>query len=412
MEEYSVSQFLAHINQTLAYDVGSVAIIGEVSGLQISNQQYVWFSLKDEASIVQCFLFFFEYKRINVAIADGMKVKVEGIAKIFTKSGRFSFTVKNIFLVGEGSLLKKLEELKKKLTAEGIFDEERKRTLPRFPLNVGVLSAKDGAAIKDFLKVLKGRFGGVTIYFKNVKVQGPGAAEDVARGLATFNESYSFLDVIAIIRGGGSFEDLMAFNDETLVRAVYASKIPVISGIGHERDWTLVDFAADARGATPSNAAEILFPSRDELLENLRYSQSQIIFGIKRIFERKQETIKMFLRISQNWFSRINRELEFAAQNIVAGMKKMQTGIIRAIEIIQLKKENILRQESSWLKNIGNKLGHAQSILKAFDPSANLQKGYSILSKNGVVVSSIKQVNKGDDLDITLSDGSVGAVAK
>jgi len=192
MEEYSVSQFLARVNQSLSYDIGAVAIVGEVSGLQISNQQYVWFTLKDEASVVQCFLFFFDYKRINVAIADGMKIKAEGVAKIFTKSGRFSFTVKNISLVGEGSLLKKFEELKKKLTAEGIFDEERKRLLPRFPLNVGVLSAKDGAAIKDFLKVLKGRFGGANIYFKNVKVQGAGAAEDVIRGLATLNASYPF----------------------------------------------------------------------------------------------------------------------------------------------------------------------------------------------------------------------------
>lgn len=261
MRIYSVTEFNKEVN-TLLSDI-TICMEGEVGNFKISQNRFVWFDLKDEKSYVSCFLMAFN---LRVQLEDGMKVQLIGNPGLFTKSGRFHFSVKEIKLVGEGTLKKEYELLKKKLEAEGLFSMERKRQLPRFPERIGVITSSDAAAYTDVMKILKNRWAGLEIYFYPVSVQGQSAIKDIISAFNHFNSHDYKLDAIILTRGGGSMEDLWAFNTEEACRAVFGSKVPVVSAVGHERDITLVDFVADVRASTPSNAAELIAPHKDDVI--------------------------------------------------------------------------------------------------------------------------------------------------
>ncbi|MBQ6409982.1 exodeoxyribonuclease VII large subunit [Candidatus Saccharibacteria bacterium] len=273
MENLTPSEFVAVVNQTLEYAYSSVTIVGEVSEFKVNQGKWVFFNVKDEESSVPCFMTLWS---LSQPIEDGMKVVVRGVPKI-TKWGKFSFTVSKVAPVGEGSLKKAFEMLKKKLADEGIFDVSKKRPLPEEITKIGVISSTQAAGYHDFVKIINARWGGMKVLVAHTQVQGLDAPEQMIRALKYFNE-YTDVQVIALIRGGGSKDDLSCFNDEALVRAVAASKIPVICGIGHEVDESLCDLACDVRASTPSNVAELL--TRDRKTEKIAEKLEMILSKI------------------------------------------------------------------------------------------------------------------------------------
>lgn len=271
--KFSVSDFVAVINQTLEYAYPLVEVEGEVSSFKVNQGKFIFFDLKDEGASVGCFMMLFQ---LRMPIEDGMKVIVTASPKL-TQWGKFSLTVKAIRPSGEGSIKKSFDLLKAKLDKEGLFAPERKRSLPDIPRHIAVISSIQAAGYVDFIKILNDRWGGLRVDVASVTVQGVDAPDQIIRALNYFNTQEELPEVIVIIRGGGSADDLSAFNDEKLVRAIAASRIPTLTGIGHEIDISLADMAADVRAATPSNAAQIIVPDRRDVIRTSRFKVQSLI---------------------------------------------------------------------------------------------------------------------------------------
>ena len=332
--KFSVSEFVDILNQNLEYSYSGVTVVGEVSSFKVNQGKWVFFDLKDDESVLNCFLPVFQ---LRVPLEDGMKIAVSGVPKL-TKWGKFSFTVQNILPVGEGSIKKSFELLKAKLEKEGLFAPERKRPLPDNIETIGVISSPEAAGYADFVKILNERWGGLKVKVAKTQVQGLVAPDQIIKALKYFNEKNS-VQIIAIIRGGGSADDLAVFNDENLVRAISASKIPVITGIGHEVDVSLCDLASDIVGSTPSNVAQIL--SKDKKAETLR-------------LEEKILALRTYI-------------LEKINQKIVENKEEI-SGIY----------DQILMKIDLELNNLKEK----KKILDLVDPEAVLKQGYAILNGN------------------------------
>ena len=311
MQVYSVSDFQAVCNQIMETAFSGVVVEGEVASFKVNQGKFVFFDLKDEQSSVGCFMMKFA---LRFPLEDGMKIRVRAVPKL-TNWGKFSLTVQAIMPVGEGSLKKSFELLKKKLTEEGLFALEKKRPLPEPITKIGVISSTQAAGYADFCKILNERWGGLEVQVAHTQVQGMTAADQIIRALKYFNER-SEVQVIAVIRGGGSADDLAVFNDEALVRAIAASKIPVITGIGHEVDESLCDLAADVVASTPSNAAQMLTRDRREIVANIYDDVKRInnLFNTKadELLRANREEI---VRVGQDIVVRITTvEGEIAAQ--------------------------------------------------------------------------------------------------
>ena len=330
--KFSVSEFLSAVNQTLEYAYSSVIIEGEVSGFKINQGKWVFFDLKDEESSISCFLPVFA---LRMQLEDGMKIIVKGEPKV-TKWGKFSLTVKQMMPVGEGSIKKNFELLKKKLTKEGLFDQSRKRPTPENLSKISVISSPQAAGYADFCKIINARWGGLLILTAHTQVQGMAAADQIVRALKYFNERTE-VDIIAIMRGGGSADDLSVFNDEELVRAIAASRIPVITGIGHEIDESLADMAADIRASTPSNVAEMLTPDKRAVKAQVRRN----IEGLN------TKIVQEITGVERDISGRLNEALRF------------------------------MKQKVSEAKNdISNKI----RIIESYNPEKTLERGYAIIS--------------------------------
>lgn len=288
----SVSDFIAITNQTLEYAYPLVEIEGEVASFKVNQGKFVFFDLKDAGGSVGCFMMLFS---LRVLIEDGMKVVVTATPKL-TQWGKFSLTVKAIRPSGEGSLKKSFELLRAKLDQEGLFAPERKRPLPAVPKHVAVISSPQAAGYADFIKIVGDRWSGLRIDVGAVTVQGADAPDQIIRALKYFNEQEELPEVIVIIRGGGSADDLAAFNDEQLVRAIAASRVPTLTGIGHEVDESLADMAADVRAATPSNAAQLLVPDRQEIIRNARRRVESVFPSMRHAVQRSRERVAQQLR--------------------------------------------------------------------------------------------------------------------
>lgn len=307
--KFSPTEFIAVTNQTLEYAYNSVLIEGEVASFKVNQGKWVFFDIKDAESSVPCFMTLYQ---LRMPLEDGMKVIVRGAPKV-TKWGKFSFTVQMVRPVGEGSLKKAYEALKKKLTNEGLFESERKRKIPADLNRIGVISSTAAAGYADFIKIVNARWGGLKIKVAHTQVQGLDAPDQIIRALKYFNER-SEVQMIAILRGGGSADDLAAFNDEALVRAIAASKIPVITGIGHEVDESLCDLAADVRASTPSNAAEMLTPDKKAILMNNNASimrvRKLILDRIETVWHENSEKMARIARDAKNKIENFNNELK------------------------------------------------------------------------------------------------------
>lgn len=284
---FSVSDFIAVVNQTLEYAYPNIEIEGEVSSFKVNQGKFVFFDIKDDGGSIGCFMTVWQ---LRVSIEDGMKVIVSANPKL-TQWGKFSLTVKSVRPSGEGALKKSFELLKAKLEVEGLFAPERKRQLPTIPQHIAVVSSTGAAGYADFIKILNDRWGGVKVDVANVQVQGTGAPDQIIRAIDYFNQKESLPEVIVVIRGGGSADDLSAFNDELLVRSIAGSRIPTLVGVGHETDESLADLVADVRAATPSNAAQILVPDKFEIIRAVHVQVGSLLPRILQIIDQQKKAI-------------------------------------------------------------------------------------------------------------------------
>ena len=334
----SVSEALAIINQTLEYAFPSIKVVGEVANYKVSGGKWVFFDIKDEESSMKCFM---PAWNLRVAIEDGMKVQV--LAKPRLSKYGFSLNIDNITPVGEGNVKRAFELLRAKLDAEGLFAPERKRLLPDLPSRIGVISSTDAAGYKDFIKILGARFGGMEILVINTAVQGDGASDQIISALKQFNEREEPPEVIAILRGGGSRDDLVAFDDELLVREIASSRTPTIIGVGHEVDVTLADLAADVRASTPSNAAEILVPDKREIIAELSARFGQTLIQTKNKLDNLDEKVSQSHEKLQNIFEQVVEKYEKQLEYLTLTLR-------------QVDPKNVLKRGYFIVRNGGGKV--------------------------------------------------------
>jgi exodeoxyribonuclease VII large subunit len=355
-------EFVALLNQTLEFAYPLITIEGELASFRVSKNRWVYFDLQDDQASVK---FFGTVYNLPGPLEDGLKIRVIGSPRLHPRFG-FSINVASIQPVGQGSIKKAVDLLAAKLQAEGLFEPERKRLLPPIPQTIGLITAANSAAYADFIKILNGRWGGVQVQLADVYVQGAQAPLQLVRAIEYFNELPNLPDVLVITRGGGSAEDLAAFSDERVVRAVAASRIPTLVAIGHEIDVSLAELAADMRASTPTNAAQVVVPSRDEVLSGLA-------------------------AIKKNFNQAIGQQLQSARANN------------------QNNREYLTSQVFLLLKDLQNQLISNRKLFGIFNPEAALKRGYAIISRGGQHISSIRGLKAGQSLDIQLADGTIGA---
>ena len=355
---YSVSDFITISNDIFEKSFPSVLIEGEISSFKVNQNKFVFFDLKDEGSVLGCFMTVWQ---MRFPLEDGMKVVVQAKPKL-TNWGKFSLTIDKIIPKGEGSLKKSFEILKEKLTKEGLFDESRKREIPRNPQKIAVISSVQAAGYADFIKIINERWGGLKIIVAPTQVQGMAASDQIIRAIDFLNSQSELPDVIAIIRGGGSADDLAVFNDEKLVRAVANSRVPIITGIGHEIDQSLCDLAADFAASTPSNVAQILTPNK---FDEMRFLYSKILrtndFILSNIDELKIENYQKIYKIKDLILNNIfeqQREIQakkrilesYNPQNILSKGYALVSGKLVAGEEITI--QTIDKKITAEVKNV------------------------------------------------------------
>ena len=381
----SVGQFLTLVNQTLrTIPTESFAVEGEVADFRVSQGKWVTFDLKDEELDAKLPCFMTTYQ-LGIPVQSGMRVRVSGYAKVFERFGKFSLNVNSVTPVGEGALAKAYAMLKAKLMSEGLFDVGRKRSIPQFPLTIGLITSREAAAYGDFLRILGNRMGGLTIIHANVHVQGQYAADEICQAFAMLNKlpEAERPEVIVLTRGGGSLEELHAFNDERVVRAVFRSAIPVIVGVGHERDETLCDFVADIRASTPSNAAECLCPDRRDLLRHVDH-----------ITERHVDRLEHWLHIQNASIERSRMIFERALLSVGNQFATTATRLSHAFDRFRL---SLL----ATLKHIENQ----EKFLTNVNPTKVLSRGYAIVRSKGKLVRNASELAPGDRLALQLAQG-------
>jgi len=362
---FTVSEFVAVLNQTLEYAYPNTMVTGELANFRVSKGRWVYFDLKDDEATVR---FFGTVYQLPGPLEDGMLLAVSGMPRLHPQYG-FSVNVTSIRPVGEGSIKKAAQLLEAKLAAEGLFDPERKRALPYPPAHIGLITSAESAAYRDFIKVLGARWGGLKISLVDVQVQGEVAPAQIVTAIEQLNAAGDPPDILVVTRGGGSAEDLQAFSTEQVTRAVAASRIPTLVAIGHEVDISLAELAADQRASTPSNAAELLVPDRRAILTGLDAVRQQLERDARGALQSAEADLKL---ISGSLYDFARRAAQNARQNLE----------LRA------------------------------RLLAAYDPSVALQRGYALVRLDGSHVSSGKQVAVGDVLDISLSDAHVTASIK
>lgn len=371
--------------------LNNVYVKGEISNFKLHYTGHMYFTLKDEHSLIKCVMFKSYTPHLSFMPKDGMKVNILGTVSVFERDGVYQIYCKAMKQDGIGSLFEAYEKLKAKLEEEGLFDKEHKKEIPKFPKTIGVLTASTGAVIRDIINVSTRRNPNVHIRLLPVPVQGPTAAMQIVEGIKKMNEE-KLADVIILGRGGGSLEDLWPFNEEIVARAIYESELPIISAVGHETDFSISDFVADLRAPTPSAAAELAVPNIIDVKENIEVLKNRYKVSLKKRIElMKLRYINcMSKRVFKDPLQNINEKRILLDNQI----KEMDNSI-----------SNILSNKKSNFEKIITKLD-------ALSPLKTLIRGYSITEKDGKIVKSIKEVDKGDLIEIKFSDGSRSAEVK
>lgn len=347
---FEVSEAIAVINQSLDYAYPSICVVGEVSQFKVNQGKWVFFDLKDDEGTLSCFM---SLANLRISLEDGMRIMILATPKL-TQWGRFSLTVQQIKPVGEGSLKKAFELLRAKLEKEGLFAPERKRSLPDLPQDIGVISSTDAAGYKDFIKILGARFGGMKITVYHTLVQGLDAPEQIMQGLDHFNELENPPEVICILRGGGSADDLAAFNDEPLVRKIASSRTPVLTGIGHEVDTTLADLAADVRASTPSNAAEILVPNKREVIGGVVEQQRSLLLNFSSKISQKQVAVDYQLESIQQKIERFFDTVQARFDGLNTRLEDLNPELVlkRGYAVVRDEQDRVLRVAPQLGENV------------------------------------------------------------
>ena len=395
LKPVSVSQLNDYIDRVLRSDpiLGNVSVIGEISNLKFHGSGHVYFSLKDSFSTLNCFLDAGYVDDLRDLLEEGSEVICHGYISVFKRGGRYSLNVRDIDPSGEGRLMAEFRKLKEKLQKEGLFDEAHKKPLPAFPQKIAVVTSDTGAAIRDILKILRSKNDYVDVLIYPVLVEGPRAPLEIAHALDDLNENHDDIDLIITGRGGGSIEALWSFNEEIVARSIYNSKIPVISAVGHEIDFTIADFVADRRAETPTAAAEMAVPDTFKLREDLDNAASEM----------RRELLNK-IEISQRHLQSLDPENIGRDLRARAAMETMRC-------------ENIAESMSADIKNrliqLRGRMEAAGQLLKASDPSLILSRGYSIVrTSSGEILRNSDNVSAGEYIDITLSEGNVTAEVK
>lgn len=384
-----------------------VCVKGEISNLKFHSRGHLYFSLKDENSKINAVMFNYQSAGLNFIPKDGMNVEVRGRVNVFVAGGNYQINVTSMREDGIGNLYILFEELKKKLSQEGLFDSNRKKKLPRIPKKVGVITAPTGAAVKDIISTINRRFPLTEIIVYPTLVQGENAPSNIVKMLE--KASNSDVDVIIIGRGGGSIEDLWAFNEEIVARAIYACPKPIVSAVGHEIDFTISDFVADLRAPTPTGAAELVVPNRLEISRYLSDYKSRIISVITKKLSTYEELIKKYKNnyILTNPLSLYEKE-EQKLDNLI---EKLITTIKHRLEIepnkLQNLKERLFNITNRKIENYASKLENIKIKLELLNPENILNKGYSVTLIEGKIVKSIKNIKTNDSITTKLKDGII-----
>jgi len=388
---YTVSRITKYIKNLFEndYNLQDVWILGEISNFKLHSSGHMYFVLKDQESQIKGVMFKGNNLSLRFMPQDGMKVKVRGDINVYERRGEYQLYVKEIVEAGKGELYLAFERLKEKLKAEGLFSEEFKKKLPLIPKNIAVITSPTGAAIRDVLTISLRRFPNLSILVVPSLVQGTLAAQEIAKKIDFLNKHFNNLDFIILSRGGGSLEELWAFNEEILARSIYNSKIPIVSAIGHETDFTISDFVADLRCPTPSAAAEMTIPDKSSLVNNLNLLNSKLNKAIKRNLELKVENINSINKSIQYQGpeNKINQYYQYIDEFSV----RIKLRIKHQIELYE------------------EKIKKDKQRLDSLNPGAVIERGYSICRKipGKEIIKRLNQVEIGNEIEIIISDGKM-----
>jgi exodeoxyribonuclease VII large subunit len=434
----TVSELTRTVRATLEDHIGLVWVEGEISNYRKQPSGHQYFTLKDEQSQVSCVWFARSGLRLKQAVlADGMHVQVRGALTVYEARGQYQLNVQTVQAAGAGLLQAKFEALKRKLEAEGLFDQARKRSLPRFPMTIGLVTSPSGAALRDMLNILARRAPWVRVVISPVRVQGQGAAQEIASALLELNDLVARgvlpLDVIVVGRGGGSIEDLWEFNEEVLARAIVQATVPVVSAVGHEIDFTIADFASDLRAATPSAAAELIVPDGETLRRYFIESRARLHRSAAGFLMRERNRLAYLSRVaSPQTLVRTIREyaqrVDMAGEILRRTIQEQRLAVERQLmdlrarlrehlpdrylplyrhrlAVAQTRLGNCARAN---LRKLKQRFAHAEALLKTLSPEATLARGYSITSiQNGAILRSARDVPSQTKLTTQLKDGFV-----
>jgi exodeoxyribonuclease VII large subunit len=389
----SVSELTSLIKQHLEENFPVLTVEGEISNYRPSSTGHLYFTLKDEKAAISCMMFQSQRRNLRFKMEDGMLLRVRGRLSVYALRGTYSIICDEIELAGQGEILAMLEDRKRRLAAEGLFDEERKKPLPRFPQTVGVVSSPTGAAVRDILNILGRRAAGVRVIILPAPVQGPDAGALIAHRIEQASQ-WKLCDVLIVGRGGGSLEDLLPFSEEAVVRAIGRCAIPVVSAVGHEIDWALSDYAADMRAPTPSAAAELVSENREAALERIR----ELGENIREAMEAKLERARLLIR--------------------PFGVEELEERFMRILEPALMRlddaKESLIRGIEEKTEDLRRRMELASTALNAASPLSILERGFSVVlnGKTGKLVRSSSDAEAGDELHIRPLEGSITAIVK
>ena len=432
----SVTDVNRYIKDLFTVDgfLNNVTVKGEISNLKIHGRGHLYFSLKDENSKINCVMFNYAPK-VSFELNDGMSVQVKGRVNVYEASGSYQIYVNEMTNDGVGNLYQLFEELKKRLNNEGLFDETHKQKLPRIPKKIGVITAPTGAAVKDIISTINKRYPLCEILIFPTLVQGDGAKENIVKMIEKANESD--VDVIILGRGGGSIEDLWAFNEEIVARSIYNSKIPIVSAVGHEIDFTISDFVADLRAPTPTGAALMAVPDQYEIMRYLNEYKGRITNvlnnKLKRANEKLSSTANSFiLKNIMSLYSPKEQKLDILIDKLNSSITSkinnntnklnqilLKIKVVNPTEKIDYNIEKMKQLEKN-LRNLicniikfkTNKLINLQTKIELLNPNNILNKGYSIVKINNKIIKSTEEVKINDSLDIILKDGIINSEVK
>ena len=409
----SVGALTRYIKYKIDNDVNlqEVYIKGEISNFKHHTRGHFYFTIKDEESRISAIMFATSTKNINFEPVDGMKVLVKGRISVFEQTGNYQIYVTDMMEDGVGNLYALYEKLKKQLEVEGLFDSRHKKPIPKIPNKIGVVTAPTGAAIKDIISTINRRYPLCEVILFPSLVQGKEAKDDIVRNIK-LADTYN-LDVLIVGRGGGSIEDLWAFNEEIVARAIFDCNTPVISAVGHEIDFTIADFVADIRAATPTGAAEIAVPDKNDLKRLINQMEDRISKNIINKINYNKSYLK---KTMDSYILKSPMSIyEVKEEKLSNYIEKAKTIILNMISSNKLKLDNlkdsyVLTTPNKIFENKSNKYNHLIEKLDVLNPLNTLKRGYSITKLDGKVVTDIKKIKKGDEININLQNGEIDAV--